>query len=660
MSTAPHPFEFDEALLGSARQRRVSLTADEALGAILGTLTGNLSPVSPMASSLQFVEHYNLTFDGESLAQGLSKNGPYKHLREVYEDDHREQVLMAAAQTGKSARLMVHLARACFGDAYGKLVGYYFPDVHLPRAFSRSRFKPFLRSNPALGRQLGAAKISSLGSEEKRKGTDAILTMTLAETTVFLMTIGGKTSTEGLPLKAVYFDEVRRMLEGDIDRAKERTSAQVDPINFKVSTARYPETDIHRFFLETDQRHFHTQCGCPEGIVLSLRWPDCVLDLRSATPQLLNKVKHAFLQAGQPYLGVSPSELGKYPAAVFYCPDCGTVIADPREGWWQEHAEGWAHGYQMPQMLSPTQSAGSILDAFENMTEKQEFYNSKLGLAFVDTTKMPLQAEHVDACVRSDIVWGEQMTDSARRKRLKNCAMGIDVQAGYGICVIKAMSPNGKHRTVHLEVLEPPDPERTWWHRAGQLMDRYDVAIAVVEEVPEISQAAAFCASFPGRAYLGSVTLGDNAPRWAQWGDIQLGSDDSQKGEIAIRYRVNLKRTNALHWTVMRWKQQQNEIPAYNGRVQSIPVDKNGKAIFSRELQVGTRAPVLVGHVLRDHLTKFVFLNLLEDDPEKARQGKKKWVAEHIGSSPDFAFADMYASIALDRIGKPAGIRELA
>jgi hypothetical protein len=635
----------------TGRNRPVAVSVSEMGQAILSALGGGDSPVHPGADSYEFAVKNQLKIDGVPFAL----DDDYKHLRPVYEDDWPILTLMAGAQTGKTARLLVHLARTAFGPCYGKMIGYYFPDKLLPTIFSKKRFKPFIRSNPVLSKTLG---MSLTGDQ---KGQDAVLSMNLGETFIYFLTIGGKTSTEGSPFGAVYFDEVRRMSIGDIERAEERLSAQKYKINVKVSTANLPRSDIHRYFLQGDQRYFHTLCGCPEGTVLSLTFPDCIADLRHATPELRRKVEHAF--RGRPLYGMSEADRAQYPPAVFVCPSCGEFLVDPRDGYWLPHEENhFPHSYQMPQMLSPTFSAGLVLHKYEGNEDYQEFMNSCLGLAYVDVEKMPVRPEHVDACVNPDLIWGEHMTDAMRRRRLTNCGMGVDVQAGYGIVVIKKLGDNGKHQVVHLEVVEKPvgaEGERTWWYRLGQLMYRYDVALAVIDEAPEFSDSLLFAHAFPGRVFLANFSLGDNAPRTVQWDDESLESDDKQKGrESDQRHRVSMKRTHALHWGVTRWPKRRNEIPPLGTLVQSLP-QQGGQVVFSAHLRLGLRVPTAIAHVLREQVSSFVFRDLLEDDPELARQGKKRWVAESLGGHFDFAVADLFASVAVDRIGKPAGIREL-
>jgi hypothetical protein len=629
---------------------RLAIPTAEGLDVMLAAFGGGVCPLELHANDLEFVEKYGLTIDGVP----FDLRHKYKHLRDFYADDHDTLVAMAGAQTGKTGRLLVKLGRD-LARHWGSLFGYYFPDKHLPAAFSRERFKPFMQSNPDLGQYLGAPRTSG-------KGVDGTMTRSFGESTLYFMTTAGVSATEGLPLKGVYFDEVRRMDMGDIERAQERYSAQVNPIDVKVSTARYPESDIHKFFLEGDQRFFHSDCSCPNGCVLSQVYPNCILDLRRATPKLLRKVQHAFSHAGLPYLGMNELDRARYPEAVYFCPTCGDVIVDPREGWWEAHSTGWAHSYQMPQLLSPTYPAGRVLDKHEKARDIQEFWNSCIGIPFLDEEKRPVRLEHLLACVNTELRWPARMPAEWRRQYLSNTAMGVDVQAGYLVAVIKAVAPNGKYRTIHLEVVHgkhASDP----WHSLGRLMHEYDVRLAVIDQAPEWSAALRFAQAFKGRVFLANYTSNENSTAMVSWGDVT--KDKKQRGkETKFKYRVNIERVKGLKWSLGRWVVRQNEIPDPTKLVQRLPKQKD-RVVLSPELRIGRKAPVAIAReVYFDHLQRIMFRDAFEDQkgPQRelrAKRGEKKIVAEYVGYDPHFAHADLYASVALARIGVPARPRRV-
>lgn len=596
-------------------------------------------PLDPMANDAEFVAHYGLTIDGRSYDFDA-----YKHMLPVFEDEHPEQTIMAGAQTGKSGRVLARLIRAGL-QHWGSMLGYYFPDYHLPRAFSSQRFKPMVLSSPALAGWLGT-------QTSGRKGTDNVLTRNLGPTTFYFLSVGGKTATEGLPLKGVFFDEVRRMSQADVELAMERYSAQVDPLDFKVSTAKFPDSDIHHYFQQGDQRYFHSVCGCADGVVLSLTFPNCVADLRSATPALKHKVAHAFEHAGLPYLGMTGSDRIKYPEAAYVCPRCGEVIVDPREGWWEPHNHGaWVHSYQLPQILSPTYPAGRVLKKSLNMTDKAEFYNSGLGLPYIDAEALPVTQEDLDNSVRPTLRWPIKEDARWRKRYVRDCAMGIDQMGGYNCCVIKQASPNGKWRTVHLEVVHGDDP----WRRCAELMELFDVRLCVADQNPNFNEARRFAKAFVGRVYLASYsqwTGADGNDPMVQWGPARMPK--SQRGrETAFKHTVRINRTKGLQWSLQRWPEAKNETPHPDGLVQYLPVDSKGRALLVPGLSRGswTNVPIC-RRVYWYHQTRVAFVQQYTSDDAK-RRGQFKLEAVHIGIDPHFAHSELYANVAMDRIVRP-------
>lgn len=617
----------------------------EAFDAMLGAYGGGGCPLDPCANDFEFVLRYGLDIDGKPFDFRA-----YKHLEEVYRDTARFLVLMAGAQTGKSARIFVNILRQLI-LYWGALFGYYLPTIDMASKFSQSRFAPFVRSQPEFAGLLGSDTL-------RGRGQDNVLTRTVGESTLFFLTTAGRSSTEGLPLHGVWFDEVRRMVRGDIERAMERYTAQTDPTDVKASTAMFPEADIHRFFLDSDQRYFHTACQCPEGIVLSLTYPDCILDLRSASQAMVRRVTHAFAHAGRPHLGMRADELTRYPHAAYYCPKCDTIIVDPQDGWWEPHNPGaWVHGYQMPQLLSPNFPAGRTLFRYESALDIQEFHNSTLGLPYLDETKRPLKEEHLWACVNPDLKWVEHQTDAWRQRNVTHTGVGVDVQRGYLVVVVKQRAPSGKHRLLHLAVLIDGGNQNSMWRQLGLLIDRYDADVTVIDNAPEWTAADRFARAFRGRVWLASYdTSGSPTVPIAQWGDAATGqAAKKQKGsETKFKHTVVINRVKGLKWSLGLWAARNVELPDPRTLMQTLPVQKDA-VVFSGNLRRGTMIPVPIAKmVLFVHLLQFMFRDLYDepDQEDKQRQGATKQVAEYIGTvDPHFAHADLYSALALARIG---------
>lgn len=565
----------------------------------------------------------------------------YEHLIPLYESTASKGAAMAGAQTGKTGMLLSRVVWALLYH-YGSMFGFYFPDDNLPKAFSTARFAPFVRGNHVLREWVGRDTLDG-------KGQDAIRSRTLGASRIYFLTTGGKTSTESMPFKGIFFDEVRRMAMDDVQRAEERTSAQLNPLDWKVSTAWLPNNDIHAYFLRGDQQFFHTDCQCTDGVVLSRLGPECIMDLRTATPQLKAKVAHAFSHAGIPHLGFcdaqQAAELANY-HACYYCPRCGAILPNPRIGWWAPEAPGRAMpSWQLGQHLSPTNPAARILNKIDRPDEPmdmQEVWNSAFGLPFIDKDKQPVSMDQLMACTNDGIEWASHLTLRARQQEYQNTAMGVDVQNGYNVCVLKALV-SGKYRTIHLEIAAGDDP----WIRTAQLMHEYDVYSAVVDAQPAWNEALRFAKAFRGRVYLAYFS-GEPHVDMVRWRDT--GAQPQQRGETRWPYTVSIQKLKAYKWSAGRWTRRMNETPSPRRLVQTLPIHQ-GRAMLTPNLRAGEPGPVAICRDLYfHHWTRIAIENKYEGDPEKRRRGEMKEEVVGVGLDPHFADADVYCNVALSRL----------
>lgn len=609
-----------------------------ALRAVLAGLGGHERPLDPGPNPRALVEKYGLRLDKTPFDFGPLG---YMHLVPIYESIALSGVVMAGAQTGKTGMILSRVVWALL-YYYGAMFGFYFPDDNLPKAFSVSRFAPFVRGNQVLREWVGRDTIDG-------KGQDATRSRTLGSSRIFFLTTGGKTSTESMPFKGIFFDEVRRMAEGDVQRAEERTSAQLNPLDWKVSTAGHPNQDIDAYFKRGKQSYFHTECRCPDGVILSTHGPECILDLRKATPAMRRKVDHAFAHAGIPNLGFRNRQEGEVLAgfhACYYCPVCGTILPNPREGWWApESPDAYTESWQLGQHLSPSVPAARLLQKIDRPNEPvdmQEVWNSGFGLPYIDQDRMPVQIDHLMQCADDSIEWAAHLPYRQRMKVYPNTAMGVDVQNGYNVVVVKALVGR-KYRTIHLEIAAGDDP----WIRTAQIMHEYDVASAVVDAQPAWNEALRFAKAFRPRVYLAYFNDNEHT-EMVKWRDT--GAQPSQRGETRFPYTVQIQKLKAYKWSAGRWTRRMNDLPNPRRLIQKLPLH-NGRALLTPNLRAGSMGPVpLCRDLYFHHWTRIAFENKYEGDKEKAREGKRKEVVIGVGLDPHFADADVYANVALSRL----------
>lgn len=629
-----------------------ALTSDDILGMLAESLSSDRPFDDVGGNPLEFLNRFKLrTPEGDRFDWAT-----HEYQKQPFRDTHPELIFQTGAQLGKSVILMANMGWRAL-DKWGSGSGYYFPDYFLPTTFSEQRFKPFIKSSSELSSIFGK-------SEKGDKADDSKRIRTLGASVIFFLSVKGTTSTEGLPLSHLYFDEVRRMAMGDIERTKERLSHQINPVVIMASTARYPDADINYYFLDSCQFYYHSKCNCKDGVILTDVFPNCIGKLESVSPKIKDIVSNEYARYGIDIFGMQLNsedsgasrsnagnivlineETGKeptrYPEAFYYCPRCGKILPRPGVGgrWIAKCPEKFPHGYHAHQMLSPAFSAGRLLQKYETATDIQELYNSAFGLPFIDRNSQIVLPEHLEACENTDISW---------KDRGQNCAMGIDGMGGYNCVVIKEKTESGKFRTVWLGVIIGDDP----WTLCNELMRRFDVSVGVVDSKPNWNDAMRFAKRFPRRVWLANYVKSENADM-IRWSDKnrKTHSEKKTEREVIFKHTVCLERTKMIEWSLNLWRARMCETPSRRGPIQKLP-KLRGRVLFVPGMKTGIFEPtMLCQEVYWDHLQRLVKkIEWVGGEERGRREGQFRIVFEHVGLDPHFAHADVYANAALQRV----------
>lgn len=606
--------------------------------------------------TLAFVERYGLLYQGSRY--DLTASG-YEHLEPLYRDPHPQICLMAGAQTGKTAWMLARVARSTLAVP-GTQTGVYYPTMDLAQDVSKNRFAPMILSSAALRKAL-----KSINPATKAQRTvDGVQARQLGTGIVRFLWFG-RTTTESYTLRCLFFDEVRRMSEKWLQLAEERQSAMLDYERYWISTAGMPDTSIDKIFRRSNQSYFHSFCGCAEGCVLSLTYPNCMADLRNATPALVRKVQHAYRHAGQPYLGlegIKQQEFADYHAA-FICPKCGGFMVNPREGWWEAHApDKYVHGYQLPQMLSPSYPPPRVLEKMERSPDLGEIFRSMVGRPFTDASEIPVTETDLRAAVRSDLRWTCPRGDEGPEVRDRSVARvaGIDVQRGYLVGVIKRCLGQGVMQTEHLFVMHPGHPLAQQYDGNIEkglvvLLARWGVRVAVIDAGPEWQTVRAIQDALPGIVYLGMEGGHGGArgtERMLRWSDDPSRDPAAQSAPGNEAVVVQINRTRALRWSAERWRRRENLVPPPEGLVVELPVtvrDGVQEVLFSAELRQGQWQPVRLADTYLLHQRSVAFPRRFRNEQAELT-GAYTITAEHVGRDPHFAHAEMFAVVAATKI----------
>lgn len=502
----------------------------------------------------------------------------HKYLIPIYQSLAREIAVMKAAQLGLTVWLILRLLWHCKKDDVN--TGLYFPTKEGVEGISKTRITPLLQENPEL-----------VGYSNK---DDTMRIKKIGNSYLHLSYLGGSVTKDSTPLDILAFDEVRLVDEMDVDQTLERVSHSTHKNKYFASTAGYPEMDIHRRFLNSNQMWFHTDCRCSDGIRLADTWPDCVAERND----------------GRLYLE---------------CPKCKTIIKDPAEGRFiADNPKSEVDGFHIHQMLSKYISLEEIWRSYNETTNVKEFYNSKLGLPWIDKENIPITQEILHKCVDTSAKWddiGEGM------------AMGVDQMKGLNVVVI-AKRVGKKKQIVHLEWIEDTSP----FDRLYVLMEKYNIKSCCIDATPNANEAYQFAKTFQPKAYL--VTYVDSR-EMVQWMDRKTNKKMKQQqrhysDDTKFQYKCLLDRYQSLDFTFKQFEYGKVIIPDPREKVASI-----------RNKQTGKPEPRLI---CEDIYFKHMKSVCREQVEQNKNIGKFKMQWKHLGIDPHFAHATNYAFFALERM----------
>ena len=516
-------------------------------------------------------------------------------------------VLMKCAQVGFT--VMEMLATIYLGLRFGPaIVGMFLPDMNLAGLKSTERFMPIVRTVPPVHKLMtqeaddGAGRKSGEGNVNRRRIADALF--------IFSWT-SGRSTTESVPMDILSFDEVQEMTLEQMEKTLERLSAS--PIRFTLmgSTANWPESDIHHWYLRGSQHQFHSECPeCGVRKPLDEYFPDCI--------------------RWDEARGISR----------YVCPN-GHWLRNPQEGEWiaanpaadlpinlsieKRDRPLRIRSIHFPQFLSPTISAGEILFAYNTATNMKNFFNRKLGKPFLDPSQVPVTLEHMARCVafgvRLGVVW---------KSRAKNTYMGIDQMGNFNVVVIKERLPDGRQAVVHLEEVYSADP----FARCDDLMAQFGVAVCVLEINPNYNEAKKFANRHPGRVFI-CDSFGAIQEGMIVWGDAaRLDSSDRRTDEDARdRYTLKIDQFKCMQVSMARFTAEE-----------PLCVFPDPQALIQEVVDKGVKQMAAIAPRAFHHFTKTALVSEKDDETNKYKRVVKK-----VGIDPHFSYANLLCDVAWSR-----------
>jgi len=365
----------------------------------------------------------------------------HEYLRVPYQDEHPFIVERKAAQMGNSVKAMLKVFyRAKFKNYRGIL--YLMPSRSDVLDFSKGRFAPLIEDNP-----------DSLGAWVQ--DTDAAGIKKICNTFLYLRGMKSRSGLKSLPIDLIVFDELDEAAnQASVDMAMERMSHSEHKEVMMLSNPTLPDYGIDAAFQTTDQRYWLLKCSsCGSYTCLEDTFPDCLLEIGDRVIRACQKCQ---------------AELN---------PDLGEWVA--------KHPGVTARrGYQYSQLFSHYIEPGDILRQFRTTSNLQDFYNLKLGQAYIEAQNRLSMQEVLALCGDEGIASSDPGP----------CSMGVDQGAALHVVIGKRHWQKAG-QIVHLGIYQE-------WEDLDRLMKNFNVSRCVVDALPETRNARAFAERHRGKIFL--------------------------------------------------------------------------------------------------------------------------------------------------------------
>ncbi len=364
----------------------------------------------------------------------------HEYLIEPYRDEHPFQVECKAAQMGLTSKAMLRATHSARYRGYRGVL-YLFPNKTDVTDFSKGRISPLIEDNP-----------ETIGTWIR--DTDSANIKRIWNCFLYLRGMTSRVGLKSVPADLIIFDELDEAPQNAVDMAMERMGHSEFKEVLKLSNPTLPDYGIDKAFQETDQRYWLLKCQrCGEHTCLEDTFPGCLLELDG-------KVIRA-------------------------CHACQAEL-DPSIGEWVPKRPSVTdkRGYHYSQLFSHYVDPGSILHQFRTTNNLTDFYNLKIGIAYVEAQNR-LSVQEVLALCEGDGIASEDPGP---------CFMGVDQGSDLHVVIgKKARQKAGK--TVHLGVYKE-------WEELDRLMKNFHVSRCVVDALPETRNARAFALRHKGKVFL--------------------------------------------------------------------------------------------------------------------------------------------------------------
>jgi len=356
-----------------------------------------------------------------------------------YQDDHPHIVEMKAAQMGLTSKAMLKTI-FCLQFKRYRGVLYLFPSRSDVLDFSKGRISPLIEENEDIGKMV--------------RDTDSAGIKAIGNGFLYLRGMKSRVGLKSVPADFIIFDELDEAPQNAVDMALERMAHSEYKEVLKLSNPTLPDYGIDKAFQETDQRYWLLRCEkCGEHTCLEDSFPDCLLEIDGRVIRACSKCKAELNPALGEWVAKKP------------------LITDKR-------------GYHYSQLFSQFVSPAEILHQYRTTTNLRDFFNLKIGVAYVEAENRLSIQEVLSLCGSDGIVQSDPGP----------CFMGVDQGKDLHVVIAKK-HPQTAGKIIHLGVYID-------WEELDRLMKNFNVIRCVVDALPETRNARAFAERHKGKVFL--------------------------------------------------------------------------------------------------------------------------------------------------------------
>lgn len=428
----------------------------------------------------------------------------YPWVKEILNTRARFNWVMKGAQVGLTE---CGINRGLFEtDYHGRDVMYLLPTDKAAILFSRTRFDNAIKLSPYLADRV------KVTNEVKQIGTASL----------FVRGANGDINVKSTPISRMLMDEIEEMDEAQIHLAIERCSGQHDPIIWGMSTPKFPNAGIHKFYLTSTQEHFFFPCPhCHKKI--ELRWPESIHLAGESVED--PRCRESYLKCYECNGKLPHEHKRQWLGGGFW--EATAVDADPEN-----------RGFKLNQLYSPTVSPVQFAVAYHrgrgDEKARREFHNSKLGEPYVEDGSQ-VQDAHIDACTNVIAPYGLNSDIPMNGDEL--ITLGVDQGKFHHWVAVKWTIRKGvagdANDKAFGKLIGLGRVFQDNWSELYQLMARYQVRMAAIDFFPEQTQARRFGKQFPGFVWCVQYVTGRGAR------EISMSEDE---------YGANVAKVDKAGW----------------------------------------------------------------------------------------------------------------